>query len=154
MHRTRRCAARNRNQAGYYRIAPVLLVVLLTAALAGGWLYGHRPNLYDHTRTDLQEASRELDTFQHDFAALQQDRRDGITALKAAIERLRRAAAADPADVAEIDAIADRLRHWEQGLRPAPVASRTADTGLGSLTGRLRRLIDKRVAAAHSRGNA
>lgn len=126
------------------RIARLALVVLLVGVPLGVYLYHNRPNLYDSARTDLLEASRELDIYHQDMAELLQNDRDGSAALQASLLWLRKAAASDPSDMAEIAAIADGLQHWEAQAREGELSPAELHARYRDLDARVQKLIGRR----------
>jgi hypothetical protein len=133
------------------RVPAVLFVLALLFAPLAVYLYHHRPNLYDRTRTDLLEAERELDIYSKDMVQLTEKNRQGDEALKATIRWLREAAASDPADLAEIDAIAATLRDLEDPVHAGELSADELRDRYSDLYGRLQRLVDRRAHGARSR---
>lgn len=132
------------------RAARLLLVLLVVLIPTGVYLYQHRPNLYDRARTDLLQASRELDIYTQDMEQLAQKDRDGARALKATIHMLQQAAASDPADLAEIDAITAALQDWEGRVHAGKLSADELRSRYRALEARVQRLIDKRAHTAQS----
>lgn len=126
---------------------PVLLVLILLAVPLGIYLYQHRPNLYDSTRTDLLQAERELDVYHHDMELLVEEDRHASDALKASIASLQKAAALDPEDAAEIDAIGSALQGWEQQAHSGTLSPADLHDKYRSLAEQVQRLVDKRTRA-------
>ena len=131
----------------------VVLALILVAVPLGIYLIQHRPNLYDSVRTDLLEAERELDTYNHDMELLVQEDRHATDALKASIELLQKAAALDPEDAAEIDAISTELQGWEQLAHSGTLSPGDLHDKYRSLAERVQQLIDKRARASQTGGN-
>lgn len=97
------------------RVGPAKMIVLaLAVVLLGAYLYHQRPNLYDRTRTDLLEASRELERYHQDMEALVQEEQRSADALRATIAKLQQAAVLESQDVEEIESITRELQSWEQ----------------------------------------
>jgi hypothetical protein len=130
------------------RIVQAALFMLLVAVPLGVYMYQHRPNVYDSARTDLLEASRELDIYQKDMELLVQKDREGAEALKASIHWLQKAAASDPEDLAEIGAITDGLQRWEVLAHQGDLSSADLHQQYGKLDTRVQRLIKKRGKAS------
>jgi hypothetical protein len=126
------------------RVAAVLVVVLVLLAPLAVYLYQHRPNLYDRTRTDLVEAGRELEIYGQDMVDLVETEHQGTRALKATIESLRDAAASDPDDLAEINAIASALRELEDPAHDGELSAAQLRRRYDALAARVQRLIEKR----------
>lgn len=135
-----------------HRLAQLLVFVLLVCVPLGVYLYRHRPNLYDSARTDLLEASRQLDIYHQDMAQLLQKDRDGSAALKASIRWLQKAAASDPDDLAEIAAIADGLQRWEAMAREGDLSSTELHARYCQLDARVQHLIKKRTSVSRDDG--
>jgi hypothetical protein len=123
--------------------ARAALVLLLVAVPLGFYLYQHRPNLYDRTRIDLLEASREIDTFDHAMELLVQEDQQGAEAFGASLSWLQKAAASDPDDLAEINAIATDLQRWKQLARAGTLSSGELQERYRLLADRVDRLIKK-----------
>jgi hypothetical protein len=138
-------AASRRSRAA--RVSLVLLVVLIPT---GVYLYQHRPNLYDHARTDLLQASRELDIYTQDMEQLAQKDRNGAKALKATIHMLQQAASSDPADLAEINAITVALEDWEDRVHAGKLSADELRSRYRALEARVQHLIDQRPHTAQS----
>lgn len=128
------------------RTAVALLAVLVLLAPLAVYLYQHRPNLYDRTRTDLVEAGRELEIYSQDMVDLAAKEREGTQALKATIDWLRDAAASDPDDLAEINAIALALRDLEDPAHDGELSAAQLRHSYAALVTRVQRLIEKRGA--------
>jgi hypothetical protein len=126
--------------------APARILVLgLLLALAGAYLYQHRPHLYDHARTDLLAASRGLDTYYQDMEQFVLENRQGTEALRETIGWLQKAAASDPQDLAEISSITAALRQWEAQAHSGELSSAQLHSSYQLLGNRVDRLIKKRT---------
>lgn len=129
----------------------VLLALTLVAVPLGFYVSRHRPNLYDHTRTDLLEAKREFNIYHHDMEMLVQEKQLSTEALKASLKSLQEAASMDPEDAAEIKAIGTGLQSWEQLARTGTLSSEDLDDQYHSLAARVQRLVKKRTEASQTR---
>lgn len=124
-----------------------LLLLGLVALPLVFYLYQHRPDLYDRTRTDLLEANRQLDIYHHAMEALASEDRHGAAALRASLGWLHKAALSDPRDLAEINAIAAGLRQWEQLARRGELSSADIHERYRALEARVEQLIRKHTHA-------
>ena len=129
----------------------VVLALILVAVPLGIYLVQHRPDLYDSVRTDLLEAERELDSYSHDMELLVEEDRRATDALKGSLELLQKAAALDPEDAAEIDAISAELQSWEQLARSGTLSSADLHDNYRLLAERVQTLIDKRARDSQAR---
>ncbi len=125
-----------------------VVLLCLVAAPAVIYLYRHRPNLYDGTRTDLLQASRELDIYHHDMEIMANEDQHGTDALRASINWLHQAAASDPGDLEEINAITVGLQRWEQSVRSGALPPQQLHLKYRSLEARVERLIKKHTRPA------
>jgi hypothetical protein len=130
------------------RAIRTLLALLVVLVPTGIYLYQHRPNLYDRARTDLLEANRELDIYTQDMEQLAQKDRDGAEALKATMHMLQQAAASDPADLAEINAITAALQDWEDRVHAGKLSADELRSRYRALEARVQHLIDRRAHTA------
>ena len=131
------------------RVGPAKLIVLaLVIVLLGAFLYHQRPNLYDRTRTDLLEASRELEKYHQDMEVLVQEERRSADALRATIAKLQKAAVLEPRDIKEIESISAELQSWEQQALSGQLSSSELSHRYQSLVERVDTLIKKHSKAS------
>jgi hypothetical protein len=128
------------------RTALLLIVALVLLAPLAAYLYQHRPNLYDRTRSDLVEAGRELEVYSQDMVDLVEKNREGARTLKDIIGSLRDAAASDPDELAEINAIESALRDLEDPVQEGEISAAQLRERYDALAARVQRLIEKRGA--------
>jgi len=129
----------------------IVLLTILVLALLGNYLYRHRPNLYDPVRTDLQDASRQLEIYREDRDLFLQEKERGTEALRAAIIQLQKAATLDPNDIDEINSISTELVRLEQRARNGAVSSEELHRSYQGLVKRVDRLIKKQVMLARGK---
>ncbi len=133
----------------FYRLAGTAVFAVLLVLL-GAYLYLHRPQLYNRTRTDLLEASRQLEIYHEDLEVLVQEEQRSADALRDALVWLREAATLDPHDVAEIQAISAELESWEQRARDGELSPKELRRSYQVMVKRVDRLIRKQSAASGS----
>jgi Tfp pilus assembly protein PilE len=124
-------------------VSAKIIVLVLAVVLLGAYLYHQRPNLYDRTRTDLLEASRELERYHQDMEVLVQEEQRSADALRATIAKLQKAAVLEPKDVAEIESITTELQSWEQQALSGQLSSSELHHSYQSLVERVDLLIKK-----------
>jgi len=129
----------------------IVLLTIVVLILSGNYLYRHRPNLYDPVRTDLQDASRQLEIYRQDRDLFLQEKQRGTNALRAAITQLQKAATLDPNDIDEINSISADLVRLELRARNGEVSSKELHRSYQVLVERVDRLIKKQTRAARGK---